>query len=72
MFALGEGLHGTMYDYGWIEESETGKVVWEMTFKMTDHGGGADKNRLVDTDILLKKGKYTLHYISDDSHSYGE
>lgn len=70
IFSIGEGLHGTMYDYGWIEESETGKVIWEMTYKMTSHAGGADKNRVVDTDILLRKGKYTLYFITDDSHSY--
>ncbi|MFQ5600365.1 MAG: hypothetical protein ACE5G2_07400, partial [Candidatus Krumholzibacteriia bacterium] len=31
IYALGEG-RDDMYDYGWIEEVETGEIVWEMTW----------------------------------------
>ncbi|MBI3189567.1 MAG: hypothetical protein HYZ33_02850 [Ignavibacteriales bacterium] len=59
-----------MFDYGWIENARTGEVVWEMTYTMTFHAGGARKNRMVNTTIVLDKGEYLLRYVSDDSHSY--
>jgi hypothetical protein len=69
--AIGEGVNRQMYDYGWIEDAETGAVVWEMTYAMTFHAGGGRKNRTVNTTLILEKGDYTLRYRSDDSHSYG-
>lgn len=68
--AVGEGTRYEMVDYGWIEDARTGDVVWEMTYRKTSHAGGADKNREVDQVILLDKGEYLLHYVSDDSHSF--
>jgi hypothetical protein len=60
-----------MYDYGWIE-NERGGVVWEMTYRMTEHAGGADKNRMLNKVILLPAGEYTVYYQTDDSHAYGD
>ena len=71
VYALGEGQDRQMYDYGWIEDAKSGNVVWEMTYAMTFHAGGGRKNRMVNTTLLLDKGEYILHYVSDDSHSYG-
>lgn len=70
IFAAGEGQSGQMYDYGWIENAETGKPVWEMKEPETTHAGGAGKNRKVDIVITLPAGKYKLRYKSDDSHSF--
>jgi len=70
IFAVGEGTRSEMVDYGWIEDARTGDVVWEMTYRKTSHAGGAEKNREVDQVILLDKGEYTLHYVTDDSHSF--
>jgi CubicO group peptidase (beta-lactamase class C family) len=70
VFAAGEGDNGQMYDYGWIENAETGKPVWEMKSSETIHAGGAPKNRKVDVVITLPAGKYRLRYKSDDSHSF--
>ncbi|MEW5875274.1 MAG: hypothetical protein AB1752_08855, partial [Candidatus Zixiibacteriota bacterium] len=39
--AVGEGTRGGMVDYGWIEDRRTGDVVWEMTYRKTEHAGGA-------------------------------
>jgi hypothetical protein len=72
IYALGEGRNGEMFDYGWIEDANTGKVVWEMTYRMTEHAGGARKNRLYDDTISLKAGEYVLHYETDDSHSFND
>jgi len=72
IYALGEGSDGDMHDYGWIEEASTGKVVWEMTYRMTEHAGGAKKNRLYDDAVSLKAGEYILHYETDGSHSFND
>jgi hypothetical protein len=72
VYALGEGSEGDMFDYGWIEEARTGKVVWEMTYRMTEHAGGARKNRAYEGEVYLKAGEYELHYRTDGSHSAGD
>jgi hypothetical protein len=72
IYAMGEGVDRDMADYGWIEDKETGHTVWEMTYRKTEHAGGADKNRECDDTILLKAGTYVVNYESDGSHSYGD
>ena len=72
IYAVGEGTHGDMYDYAWIENSETGRVVWEMTYRKTERAGGARKNRLFDDTVYLKEGEYDVYYRTDDSHSFEE
>jgi CubicO group peptidase (beta-lactamase class C family) len=70
VFAIGEGQTGEMFDYGWIENADTGKRVWEMKQPETKPAGGAPKNRLIDTSVTLAAGRYKLRYKSDDSHSF--
>jgi hypothetical protein len=72
IYALGEGTGGDMYDYGWIKDNRTGQVIWEMSYRMTEHAGGADKNRLVNTVLPLKAGEYTVYFETDGSHSFGD
>ncbi|MBU8934993.1 MAG: hypothetical protein KOO62_13485 [candidate division Zixibacteria bacterium] len=72
IYALGEGSSGRMYDYAYIVDLDSGRDIWEMTWRRTDHAGGADKNRLFDDEILLRKGEYEVVYVSDDSHSFGD
>jgi len=72
IYALGEGRDGDMYDYGWIEDANTGKTVWEMSYRLTEHAGGAKKNRRFDDTIMLKAGEYILHFETDDSHSFND
>jgi len=69
IMALGEGKGNAMYDYGWIENNETGEVVWEMTYRKTHHAGGASKNRMVVANLILEQGTYSAHFVTDDSHS---
>jgi hypothetical protein len=59
-----------MYDYAWIENSRTGRIVWEMTYRKTERAGGARKNRMFDDSIFLEAGEYEVFYESDDSHSF--
>lgn len=70
IYALGEGRSGRMYDYAWIEDAESGRVVWEMSYRMTRHAGGAKKNRVYDDVIELSPGEYVVYYKTDDSHSF--
>ena len=70
--ALGEGSGDDMYDYAWIEVANSDRVVWEMTYRTSEHAGGADKNRVFDGSIKLPAGSYVLRYKSDGSHSYGD
>ena len=72
VYALGEGTGRDMDDYGWIEDAKTGRAVWEMAYRSTDHGGGATKNRRFDGTITLPAGEYILKYETDGSHSFGE
>ena len=69
VYALGEGESGDMYDYAWIEDAETGRAVWEMTYRATEHAGGARKNRAFNSTITLPAGEYLLRYEADGSHS---
>ena len=70
IFAIGEGQSGEMFDYGWIENADTGLAVWRMEAPRTTHAGGAGKNRKVDQVITLPAGNYKLRYKSDDSHAF--
>jgi len=70
IYAIGEGSSGDMSDLGWIKNKETGRIVWEMTYRNTDAAGGARKNKLFDGTIILPAGEYTVYYESDGSHSY--
>ena len=70
IFCLGEGDEDEMYDYGWLENMDTGERVWKMRYRNTRHAGGASKNRVEDRMLTLEPGTYRVHYRSDDSHSY--
>ncbi len=70
IYAIGEGDDGYMHDTGWIKNMDTGKVVWEMTYRTSEHAGGANKNRMFNNFILLEKGNYRVYFESDGSHSY--
>ncbi len=70
IFALGEGSGRYLSDYGWIDNAKTGRNVWEMTYRKTEHAGGAKKNRMFNGVIFLKAGRYKLTYETDGSHSY--
>jgi len=72
IYAIGEGDDGEMYDYAWIESVNTGRVVWEMTYRKTERAGGARKNRLFDDRVFLESGEYIVYYETDDSHSFND
>lgn len=71
VIAIGEGVGGEMTDYGWIERSN-GDVVWKMNFKDTSRAGGDNKNREERVVLELPAGTWDLHYVTDDSHAFGD
>lgn len=70
IYAIGEGSGGRMSDGGWIKNRDTGRIVWEMTYRNTESAGGARKNRAFDGTVVLPKGEYTVYFETDGSHSY--
>jgi hypothetical protein len=72
IYALGEGSGGELFDYAWIEIAGSGRVVWKMSYRGTEHAGGAEKNRVFDGTVRLPAGSYVLRYESDGSHSYDD
>jgi hypothetical protein len=70
VIAVGEGLEGKMYDYGWIENADSGQIVWSMDYGRTREAGGDPKNRMVDDALDLPPGHYRVHFQTDDSHSF--
>jgi len=72
IYSVGEGRSGEMFDYGWIENANTGKTVWEMKYRKTEHAGGAEKNRLFEGTITLPAGRYIVFYETDGTHAYDD
>lgn len=72
VFAIGEGRDSRMFDYAWIEDARTYEPVWTMEYADTRHAGGTTRNREFDGVVHLPAGNYIVHYITDDSHSYGD
>jgi len=72
IYALGEGRSGSMFDYGWIEDAKSERVVWDMSYRKTERAGGVRKNRRSDEVIFLPKGEYIVYYESDDSHAFND
>jgi hypothetical protein len=69
IYAIGEGSGNKMHDFGWIEDID-GNEVWRMRYQDTSHAGGAHKNRLFSSSIILDRGKYEVHFRTDDSHAF--
>ena len=56
-----------MLDYGGIENTETGQLVWVMDFLSTEDTGGNQEIRKVDRLLPLRAGTYRLHFKSSNS-----
>ena len=72
IYAIGEGSRGQMHDYGWIEDLHSGRTIWEMSYRITEHAGGAKKNRMFDGTIILEPGEYEVLYETDGSHCFND
>jgi hypothetical protein len=72
LLGLGEGTHGQMFDYGWLQrvDGPAPDVIWRMRYSQTERAGGDVKNRREEKTLQLDPGTYELHYVTDDSHSF--
>lgn len=68
--AMGEGRNGRMYDFGWIKNIDTGRLVWEMEYGRTESAGGSEKNRIIREKLKLPAGEYRVYFETDGSHSF--
>ncbi|HCN50273.1 MAG TPA: hypothetical protein DIT10_14500 [Chryseobacterium sp.] len=72
IYGVGERCSGDgsiWCDYGWIED-HSGKRIWQMQKQPSVNAGGVLKNQKVTQEVVLPKGKYSLHYLSDSGHAY--
>ena len=79
VYCLGEGRSEyrgepmmAMFDFGYIENTDSNKKIWRMNFTSSRYGGGAEKNRVQIDIVTLEAGHYRIGYKSDDSHAYGD
>jgi hypothetical protein len=71
VYAIGEQARGRLTDWGWIVDTRSGEVAWEMEAGRCLWAGGANKNRYCDEAVPLAAGEYVVAYATDDSHSAG-
>lgn len=70
VFSVGEGDPQSVADNGWIENAAK-ETIWSFpSYLDSYYAGGAVKNRVSVQLIDLQPGNYSLHYATDDSHSY--
>jgi hypothetical protein len=69
VYAIGELRQDAAHDYGWIQNADTRRRVWEMEYRRTGPAGGAYKNRMARETIHLAAGRYVAYFVSDDSHN---
>lgn len=72
IYAVGEGQKREIFDYVWIHNAANRERVFEMNYRNTEFGGGAEKNLSLNETIKLPAGSYIVSYVTDDSHSYGD
>lgn len=71
VYSLGERSNDyDMADYGWIVNTDTHETIWKFRERNSEYAGGAEKNRMVNEEIELKKGNYIAYYVTDGSHAY--
>lgn len=70
---VGEAIRrqNAIHDYAWLTNAESGENVWFPESRQYSQAGGHFKNILIEQDVLLQPGVYTLHYVTDDSHASG-
>lgn len=72
--SVGEGvaeMSQMLQDYGWIDNDKSEKVWTAVNLFSSFHLSGALKNRISVGILTLDTGEYSLHYKSDENHSYG-
>ncbi|MBO6576435.1 MAG: hypothetical protein JJ896_17110 [Rhodothermales bacterium] len=65
------GSGDTVYDYAWLEAEGVDRV-WEQTVDNSESAGGDRTNRVETAFLDLESGTYTLRYVTDGSHAFGD
>ncbi len=69
--SLGEiTSRGQLYDYAWLEDNESGEIVWKMSRENSLPGGGDKSNRVETAFIDVAPGAYTIHFKTDGGHAF--
>lgn len=71
IYSVGEARKKETFDYAWIYDEVNNKIAWRMQWDNTRYAGGAEKNVAFNDEVILPAGTYTVHYVTDDSHSFG-
>jgi CubicO group peptidase (beta-lactamase class C family) len=71
VYAIGEGTPDDMVDYGYVENADTGQVVWQM-YPFEAESAGYFRNRQTDRVLTLPAGAYRLHYVTNGTHAFDE
>jgi hypothetical protein len=70
VYAIGEGDDDEMFDTGWIKNLDNDQVIWELTWRNSQHAGGARKNRMFNGKVYFIRGHYRMYYETDGTHSF--
>ena len=57
-------------DYAWIEQAETGEIVWQLTGANSEPAGGFDANRRFSGTVQLAPGIYKVAARTGNRHAY--
>lgn len=68
VYAAGEAREDGEFDTGWIINADTRAPVWKLTWRDSEPGGGAAKNRVARFTKRLPAGRYAALYSTDASH----
>jgi CubicO group peptidase (beta-lactamase class C family) len=71
VYAVGESGERGMVDYVFVENADTGQIVWQM-YHFETTSAGYPRNRRVDRPLSLPAGTYRLHFQSNETHAFGD
>jgi len=80
VYSTGERSPTKLLDFGWITKAGDRYSIWEMDFNKSKFiegpnrntaTGGAFKNCEQIAFLILDRGEYNLHYITNEKHAYG-
>ncbi len=69
--AMGEGMIGEFWNYGWIEYLDS-NIVWEMNFSKSFWAGGHHKNKIQIELMTLPAGSYRLCYQTENKYPFAQ
>lgn len=62
----------SLYDYGWIEDAESGETVWVSDIADARPAGGSPRNVAWSEEVRLPAGVFRAGFLCDDSHGWND